>query len=274
MKENINREIYDKNYSNENYRIDKVLFPYDKNIINIRFSLIEKWGFDKDVLDLCCGSGSYLIPVLNQVKTAVGVDFSSNSLSEFKNNLQGANPENLILIQSDAQQMPIKDNSVDFIYSYSALYTIPNVASVIFEVSRLLRPGGYASLELGNFYSINTPVCMVHHKKRGWAKPYFIPVPKMYQYFHDMGLEVIEHRAFQFLNTIGTPIELIYLFPFSNPFWKYILGIEIRGRILDEWISSSWLFRNLSFRHFFVVRKSVKDMDKNNLDDEYLFKMN
>lgn len=257
MIENINRDIYEKNYSNENYRIDNVHFRYDKNIINIRFSFIEKWGFDKDVLDLCCGTGSYLLPILNHVKSAVGVDFSSKSLDGFKNNLNGLYPKNLNLIQSDAQQIPVKNNSFDFIYSYCALYHIPHVVSVISEVSRLLRPGGHASLELGNYYSINTPVCMVHHKKNGWAKSYHIPISKMYQYFDDTGLEVIEHRAFQFLNTIVTPLELLFLFPLSNPFWKYILGVEIRGCMLDERISSSWLLRNLAFRHFFVVRKPV-----------------
>ncbi len=259
MRANINKDIYEKNYSDENYRLDNARSSFDKNLINIRLSFIEKWGKKKDILDLCCGSGSYLIPVLEHVKTAVGIDFSSTSLRGLTKNLDEVSPSNLFLIQADALQIPLKDNSIDFVCSYCSLYSIPTVDSVISEVSRILRPGGQASLELGNLYSINTPIVMVHHKKSGWAKSYHIPVSKMYQFFHENDLEVIEHRAFLFFNNIVTPKELFFLFPLSNPFWKYFLGIEIRGRMLDEWISSSWLLRNFAFMHFFILQKPKRN---------------
>jgi ubiquinone/menaquinone biosynthesis C-methylase UbiE len=268
MTANINKEIYDKNYSSNDYLLDKSMSSFDKTLISIRFSFIEKWGFNKEILDLCCGSGSYLIPVLNQVKTAVGVDFSSKILNEFKQNLNGLYPTNLSLIQADALQIPLKNNSIDFVYSYCSLYTIQNVESVISEVSRTLRPGGYASLELGNLYSFNTPIVLVHHKKHGWAKSYHIPVSKMYEYFRENNLEVVEHRSFLFLNNIVTPLELFFLIPFSNPLWKYILGLQIRGRMLDEWISNSRLLQNFAFMHFFILQKPKQGMDKNNPMDD------
>jgi len=254
MKKNVNREIYDKNYSNENVTFANVILPYDRWMVKYRCLLIKKYGKNKDVLDLCCGTGSYLIPILNQVKQAIGVDFSATMLNGFLKNLDGELPANLNLIKADAIIFPLKDQSLDFVYSYTSLYHVPEIEFSLSEIGRVLRPGGYAVVELGNKYSINTIICEVqyHH---GWAKPYHISYPKMLQYLEKANLEIIDHRAFQLLNTLVTPVELFFLFPFSNPLWKYIMGIEIRGRMLDEWVSSSRLLRNLAFRHIFVVRK-------------------
>ena len=115
----------------------------------------------------------------------------------------------------------MKDRTLDFVYSYTSLYHVPEVEFSLSEIGRVLRPRGYAVIELGNLCSINTIVCKVqyHH---GWAKPYHISYPKMLQYLEQANLEIVEYRAFQLLNTLVTPIELLYLFPFTNPFWKNI----------------------------------------------------
>lgn len=254
MKENINRDIYDKKYSDNNVTHANVILPYDQWMVRYRFSLIKKYSKNKDVLDLCCGTGSYLIPMLNQFKCAIGVDFSSTMLGGFQKNLEGELPENLIIIKGDADTLPLKDQTVDFVYSYTSLYYVPDVELSLSEIGRVLRPGGYAVVELGNRYSINTIICKVQHY-HGWAKSYHVSYPQMCQYLKNANLEVLEHRAFQFINTLVTPIELLLFFPLSNPFWKYILGLEFRGRMLDEWISSSRLVRNLAFRHIFIVQK-------------------
>lgn len=254
MNDNVNKDIYEKNYSDKNVSLTNVILPYDQWMVKYRFSLINKYGKNKDVLDLCCGTGSYLIPMVNQIRLAIGVDFSSTMLGGFQKNLKCGFPTNLNLIKADAMILPLKDRTMDFVYSYTSLYHVPNVELSLYEIGRVLRPGGYAVVELGNTYSINTIVCKVQYHY-GWANPYHISYPKMLQYIEKANLNIVEHRAFQLLNTLVTPIEIFFLFPLSNPFWKHILGIEFRGRMLDEWISSSRLFQNLAFRHIFIVQK-------------------
>ena len=251
---NINKVIYNTYYSNDNLRLAPKTI-YDKQLIVLRFQFIKQYGTGKDVLDLCCGTGSYLIPVLDLVKTAIGVDFSVNMLNLFRNNLKGKIPTNLTLLEEDATNLSIPDECFDFVFSYTSLYYIPNVADAINEVSRVLRHDGYAVLELGNLHSLNTIVCNIQHEYLGISKPFHISYKNMHYYLKEAGLEIVERHSFQILTMYGTPKRLFYLYPLLCSYWKKILGIQIRGKMLDEWISGSWPLRYLAFRHLFLVRK-------------------
>lgn len=251
---NINREIYNTRYSDDNLRLNPAT-PYDRRLIDLRFELLNRYGVGKDVLDLCCGTGSYLIPVLNRVRSAVGVDFSHNMLNGFRRNLGGVMPTHLRLVEADATAVPLEDQTIDFVFSYTSLYYVPKVEAALSEVGRVLRPGGYGALELGNLHSLNTLVCNLQHKEQGWAKPFYIPYRDMFRYLRGAGLTVVEWHAFQVLTMYGAPRRLFYLYPLLSPFWKRILGISIGGKMLDEWVSGSWPLRYLAFRHLFLVRK-------------------
>jgi len=252
---NINKYIYEKFYSDKNLRLDPQT-AYDKYIIDLRFSLIKRYGVGKDVLDLCCGTGSYLIPVVETLRSAKGIDFSQTMLTGFLDNIKGRIPSNLYLIKGDAALIPLRDECLDFVFSYTSLYHVPEGSSAILEISRVLRKGGHAALELGNLYSLNTIICNVHHKKSGWAKPFHVPYRKMLRFFDRAGLKIIKRYSFQFLNSYGVPPNLILLYPLAMPLWRKILGVRYKGKILDEWLSGSWPLHHLAFRHIFVVKKN------------------
>ncbi len=255
MTPDINREIYNKYYSDHNVRLQPRT-AYDRWMVDFRFSLIDRYGTGRDVLDLGCGTGSYLIPVLDRVRSAIGVDYSANMLAGFRRNLQGRWPAHLCLLEADAAELPLAPRSVDFVYSYTALYHVSRVRSAIREVGRVLRPGGYAALELGNLYSLNTVVCLVQHRRANWARPFHIPYGHMFRYLREAGLDVVERRTFQLLTMYGVPRPLFFLYPLSGPFWKRIMGRQVGGRLLDEWISGSWPLRYLAFRHMFICQRA------------------
>lgn len=250
----LNRKIYNQNYSAESLCLDKAKESYDKKMIAFRFDIIKKYGANKEVLDLCCGSGSYLMPMLNEFKNAVGIDFSSNFLGEFMRALGNNLPAKLKLVEADARYIPIKDNSFDFVFSFCSLYYVPQVERAIDEIARVLRPGGYAAIELGNLHSLNTLVCNVSHKYSLLAKPYHIPYRSMEIFLKNAGLRVIERHSFQISPMYGAPRKILFLYPLLGSFWKKILGIEVGGKMLDEWLSSSWPLRYLAFRHLFIVK--------------------
>lgn len=252
---NVNREIYRRNYSPENLLL-RPESAYDRGIIDLRFSYIESCGAGRDVLDLCCGSGSYLIPFLDRVKSAVAVDFSPKMLDGLRRNLGGAVPEHLTLVEADATALPLDDQTVDFVFSYASLYYIPRVDLALREVSRVLRPGGRAILELGNSNSLNTLVNWAQHRDKGWAKPYFIPYSGMDEMIREAGLKILEWRPFQILPMYGAPRRLMLLYPLLTPAWKSLMGIRFGGRMLDEWLSRLWPLRHAAFRHFFLAGKS------------------
>jgi ubiquinone/menaquinone biosynthesis C-methylase UbiE len=255
MSENPNRHIYTHVYTEKNVSLEYVRTPYDRWLKDFYFSLIEKYGTGKDVLDLCCGSGSLLLPKLHLMKSAIGVDFSSMMLSSLKNNLNGNLPKNLELALADANYLPLKDNIVDFVYSITALYHIPNVEKAIKEAARVMRPGGIAALELGNLHSINTIVTNKYFKEQSWAKSYHIPYKNMKLFLDQAGFKVLEQRSFQITSNYGVPRSLFYLLPVSGRYLKKIFGIRICDRMLDEYVSSAWPLKYFAFRHMFICQK-------------------
>jgi ubiquinone/menaquinone biosynthesis C-methylase UbiE len=250
----LNRQIYNTFYSAKSLELSSK-DPYQAEMVRIRMGYNEKYCAGKDVLDLCCGSGSYLAPILPQVRSAIGLDFSRKLLLSFQDSLERGSDEKLKLVEGDAQQLPFPNNLVDFVFSYCSLYYLPRLDLTFKEIGRVLRPGGHAALECGNLYSLNQPVSMAFHKTAGWAKPFFHPYSKLLKWLDEAGLERVESRAFQLLPMYGTPAGMLPLLPILSPKWKKVLGLQFKGRMLDEWISRSWPLRNFAFRHFFLVRK-------------------
>lgn len=101
------------------------------------------------VLDLGCGWGRVLKPVLDRNCHAVGLDLSMNMLSLAVKHLEknGYSPE---LVRGDATVLPFKDNSFDMIYSLLVLQHLSkeNGRIVFSEIGRVLKPGGVAFIRL------------------------------------------------------------------------------------------------------------------------------
>jgi ubiquinone/menaquinone biosynthesis C-methylase UbiE len=251
-----NREIYNTHPSYTHKSLwTQPTTAYDKKMIEIRRSMLSRFAANRDVLDLCCGSGVYLIPILDKVKSAVGIDFSSNMLNGFREELRNVKTPNPVLIEADATSLPLSDACFDFVFSFTALYYVPRVELAIKEVARVLRPSGYAVLELGNLYNINTLITAGFHKQLGWAKTYHISYYKMWKYLRAASLEPVEWHCFQLSPMYGAPRKYIWLYPITHPAWKKLMGIEIRGKMLDEWISSAFPLRYIASRHLIVTRK-------------------
>jgi SAM-dependent methyltransferase len=82
------------------------------------------------VLELGCGHGS-----LAQVaEKYVGLDLSSLALSRSR--------ERFPRIAGDMERLPLRDRSVQFIFSWAALEHVPHPELVLGEIERVLVPGG------------------------------------------------------------------------------------------------------------------------------------
>jgi ubiquinone/menaquinone biosynthesis C-methylase UbiE len=249
-----NRAIYATRYTPDQLRLRHGT-AYDRWMIQYRLGLIERYGRGQDVLDLCCGTGEYLIPALGLVKRAVGVDFTRRFLEAFRGSLNGELPANLSLVEGDATRLPFQDGSFDFVFSYCSLYSVPRVDAALREIGRTLRPGGHAAVELGNLHSLNTVVVNAHHRENGWTKPCHIPYADIRRFVRQAELEPVEWRAFQLLPMYGPPRRLRFLYPLLSSWWKTPMGVAIGGKMLDEWVSSVWPLRYVAFRHFLVLKK-------------------
>lgn len=102
-------------------------------------------GPDDSVLDLGAKDGRHLgnIP---------GAVFAADLVFEFPLGSEG--PQ---YIYADGRQLPFEDDSFDYVVLNQILEHIDNRETIIYEVSRVLKPDGEALFSFPNRYSANRP---------------------------------------------------------------------------------------------------------------------
>lgn len=215
-----------------------------------RLGLVRARYTGGPVLDLCCGAGDYLLPAAGFVEDVTGVDFSPELLAAARRRIAKQGLANARCLAGNARALPLRDASVRLAFTFSSLYYIPRVEQVVAECARVLCPGGFAILEFGLRYSLNTIVCRAHPEL---AAPCHVPLRHVHGALRAAGLVAEADHAFQILPLWGDRPR--WLRPLLHPLWKRILGAQLRGRMLDEWISGCRGLRRLAFRHIVVCRK-------------------
>ena len=113
----------------------------------------------KTVLEIGYGGGRVLSAAAQYFKRAIGID-----IHECKNlvieELKKRGISNVMLTQTDGKNIPIRDNSVDVVYSFIVLQHVQKIEifeSYIREASRVLKPNGVAVLYFGRYcpFSLN-----------------------------------------------------------------------------------------------------------------------
>ncbi|MFH4968054.1 class I SAM-dependent methyltransferase [Gaetbulibacter sp. M240] len=100
----------------------------------------------ESTLELGCWDGMVSYHLMKKGKKAIGIDnrnegFDSRALID-----------KVCLIQMDASDLKLKDNSVDLVFSYDAFEHFSNPEKVMSEIYRVLKPNGYIYLEFGPLF--------------------------------------------------------------------------------------------------------------------------
>ncbi len=106
-------------------------------------------------LDICCGTGML---TMEQARTAgttgkvTGLDFSENMLSVATDNVKDFELKEIItLIQGNAMELPFDDNTFDCVTVGWGLRNVPDIFTVVQEMTRVIKPGGkVVSLDMGH----------------------------------------------------------------------------------------------------------------------------
>jgi SAM-dependent methyltransferase len=96
-------------------------------------------------LDLGCGQAWYLAELTRLGYRVDGVDYSAGQLEKAAQHLRERGHGETLFVQADAQNLPLKDDTYDFVYSINAMHHIlsPQAQANAFrEIVRVLRPGG------------------------------------------------------------------------------------------------------------------------------------
>ncbi len=97
------------------------------------------------VLDVGAGTGLAAMPAAEIVGLSglvVAVDLAEGMLRELQAERSRAALRNLEVVQADAEQLPIRDGSLDVVLAASVIFFLPDPAAALREWLRVLVPGG------------------------------------------------------------------------------------------------------------------------------------
>lgn len=99
----------------------------------------------KTVLDLGCGSGETLIPLVRRGAHVIGLDISPDLIEIARKRLEKAGLEATVRVGS-AYETELPDASVDVLFCMSLIHHL-DIARVREEMRRVLRPSGFVVLK-------------------------------------------------------------------------------------------------------------------------------
>ncbi len=114
---------------------------------------------NKDVLEIGVGQGSHAELIAPSCKSYTGIDLTERASSTTDRRLRLAGISSRILCM-DAENMGLRNESFDFIWSWGVIHHSANTLNVLKEMHRVLKPGGVAVVmvyhrTLLNYYIFN-----------------------------------------------------------------------------------------------------------------------
>ena len=223
---------------------------YADELLSEKLDLVRTHLSTGLIVDLCCGTGDHLFKLCARERTGLGLDFSIPYVFSARKAAEEIGLSTITFAVANAMALPLRTASVGTLYSLSALYQVPEIDRVMTEVSRVLAPGGRAILDLGNSNSLNALCCRWYPELPTMTA---IPINRMIELLKTNDLSLVEHRAFQILPLWAD--RPAWLWPLLNPAWKRIMKKRVRGKMVDEWLSSSPALKQFAFRHLIVAEK-------------------
>lgn len=131
--------------------IERDRYTHQAHIIGLLDSISLK---GKRVLEVGTGVGTDARALIARGALYSGVNIDHGSTAMTMAALRAFNLPGRVE-QADATALPYEDASFDVVYSYGVLHHIPNVATAVSEIYRVLRPGGLLVVMVYNRDSIN-----------------------------------------------------------------------------------------------------------------------
>ncbi len=95
--------------------------------------------------DVGCGVGYFAIPVAQRIAPdgkVYALDVEPTMLEELRRRLREKGVTNVVPLLSKEQKLPLPDASVDGLWSVDTFHEFEAPLALLYEVSRVLRPGG------------------------------------------------------------------------------------------------------------------------------------
>lgn len=156
-----------------NYKLD----AWQKNYIRkIRQNLLDEDFKKKTLLDIGTGTGYIAVEMAKLGLKVIACDLSPKAIENLEKYKKKFNLKNLKLIVCDAEEIPLKDRTVNYIVCNALLEHLPNESKAIKEWKRLLKDGGKilitVPLSLKFVWPFLWIINIIHDKKLGHLRRY------------------------------------------------------------------------------------------------------
>lgn len=146
--------------------------PYLWQYIDDTFSKIFAMvGKRKTILDVGCGTAFYHPLLEKYADNIIGIDFSYAMISRAVKISSIYNTKGGTYILGDVRRLPLKDNSIDCIFSWDVLHHVTGksgIVDVVSEIHRVLEDGGYyIGLEPNILNPLMMLYCLIRPEEHG-----------------------------------------------------------------------------------------------------------
>jgi ubiquinone/menaquinone biosynthesis C-methylase UbiE len=172
MNMNKNKEFMRENIYAESYLFHKIIdtrnadylesvinnWHYEENNYDGRWKIMEQFNEPegKKILDFASGVGTFVLHGLNKGYDVYGVEPSEWKLEYVKNKIRDKSyPTSYVdrFVKGVGESLPFDDDSFDFITSYQTLEHVQDIETCLYEMFRVLKPGGRLWLQAPDYNS-------------------------------------------------------------------------------------------------------------------------
>ena len=130
--------------------------PYHQFVEQRELEILKPLCAGKDVLEIGCGTGRIMEQLAPFCHSIQGIDASSRMVEE-------ARGKGLEVVEARAEKLPFETAFFDLVVALKVLPHVLDRRRAMSEISRVLKPKGYAAVEFYNRYSIRGMVSTVRN---------------------------------------------------------------------------------------------------------------
>lgn len=191
-------------------RFNKWAGSYDTGIINVFFKMCYRkirpllhLQDGMKLLDVGCGTGGLLKELSGSGKelNLYGIDLSSEMINAARVKLK--DEKHTELYEGAAADLPFQSNYFDYVVCMNSLHHHPNPKQSLFEMTRVLKPGGVMIVMDGFVDStVRKIFSRIANVLRNEGKVQRFKREELQRIFRSLGYESITQQTFLFLSLI------------------------------------------------------------------------
>jgi len=201
-----------------------------------RYYWAGKYCHNKDVLEVACGTGQGL-GYLSKIAKSLNAGDYSEKILEIARKHYG---NRITLKQFDAQNLPYKDNSMDVIILFEAIYYLSSAEKFISECRRVLRDGGKVLIATANknLYDFN-------------------PSPYSYKYYGVVELKELFTKQGFIVEFYGnTPIDILSL---QQKLFRPVKKWAVKFGLVPKTLEGKRIIKRLIFGRLVKMPAEIKE---------------